>query len=47
MDKEVPANDLDYFLLGKPAMRKQYNDYVNSGGGVTGPYGYIMPQQTK
>ena len=47
MDKEMPANDLDYFLMGKPAVRKQYDEYVSSGGGVTGPYGYIMPQQAK
>ena len=43
-DKEMPANDVDYFLMGNPSLRKQYTDYVTSGGGVAGPYGYIMPR---
>ena len=46
-DKELPANDLDFFLMGKPSVRKQYNNYVTSGGGVAGPYGYIMPLDSK
>ena len=44
LDKEAPANDVDFFLVGNPSLRKQYTDYVTSGGGVTGPYGYIMPR---
>jgi pilus assembly protein CpaC len=46
-DKEMPANDIDFFLMGKPDVRKQYSDYVTSGGGVAGPYGYIMPLEPK
>ncbi len=46
-DKNLPANDVDFFLMGKPDVRKQYNDYVTSGGGTVGPYGYIMPLSTK
>jgi pilus assembly protein CpaC len=46
-DKELPPNDIDFFLMGKPAVRKQYTDYVTSGGGVAGPYGYIMPLAPK
>lgn len=47
LDKELPPNDMDFFLGGKPAVRKQYTDFVTSGGGTTGPYGYIMPLTAK
>jgi pilus assembly protein CpaC len=47
LDKEMPANDIDFFLGGKPSVRKQYTDFVTSGGGTTGPYGYIMPPSAK
>lgn len=46
-DKTRPPNDIDFFLMGKPEVRKQYTDYVTSGGGVAGPYGYIMPLEPK
>ncbi len=46
-DKTLSPNDVDFFLMGKPDVRKQYNDYVKSGGGTVGPYGYIMPLSTK
>ena len=46
-DKDLPANDIDYFLMGRPEVRKQYTDYVTSGGQLTGPYGYIMPPEPK
>ena len=44
LDKETPSNDIDFFLVGNPSVRKQYTDYVISGGGMQGPYGYIMPR---
>ncbi len=44
LDKEAPSNDIDFFLVGNPSVRKQYTDYVISGGGMQGPYGYIMPR---
>jgi pilus assembly protein CpaC len=47
LDKELPPNDMDFFLGGKPAVRKQYTDFVTSGGGTAGPYGYIMPLTAK
>jgi pilus assembly protein CpaC len=47
LDKELPPNDMDFFLGGKPAVRKQYTDFVTSGGGRAGPYGYIMPLTAK
>ncbi len=46
-DKTLPANDIDLFLMGRPEVRKQYTEYVTSGGGLTGPYGDIMPLETK
>ncbi len=46
-DKSMPPNDVDFFLMGKPDVRKQYNDYVTSGGGNAGPYGDIMPLSPK
>lgn len=46
-DKQLPGNDVDLFLMGRPEVRKRYNDYVTSGGEVQGPYGYIMPLPPK
>jgi pilus assembly protein CpaC len=43
LDKTVPSNDVDFFLLGEMEKRKNYTDYVTKGGGVQGPYGYILP----
>lgn len=42
LDSRLPANDVDFFLNGQMEVRKRYNDYVNSGGEVKGPYGHII-----
>ena len=42
LDSRLPANDVDFFLNGQMDVRKRYNDYVNSGGDVKGPYGHII-----
>ena len=42
MDQRLPANDVDAFVLGKLERRKEYVDYVTSGGSVEGPYGHII-----
>jgi pilus assembly protein CpaC len=42
LDSRLPANDVDFFLNGQPEVRKRYDDYVNSGGDVKGPYGHII-----
>jgi pilus assembly protein CpaC len=47
LDKSMPPNDVDFFLMGKPDVRKEYIDYVTSGGGSAGPYGDIMPLSPK
>ncbi|HEY2534394.1 MAG TPA: type II and III secretion system protein family protein [Xanthobacteraceae bacterium] len=41
-DTTVPSNDVDFFLLGEMERRKQYTDYVATGGEVQGPYGYMI-----
>jgi pilus assembly protein CpaC len=46
-DKTLPANDVDFFLMGRPEVRKQYIEYVTSGGQLTGPYGDIIPLDPK
>lgn len=46
MDNRLPANDVDFFLNGQMDVRKRYNDYVNSGGEVKGPYGHIIAPRT-
>jgi pilus assembly protein CpaC len=46
-DKTLPSNDIDLFLMGRPEVRKQYTEYVTSGGQLTGPYGDIMPLELK
>jgi pilus assembly protein CpaC len=45
LDSRLPANDVDFFLNGQMDVRKRYNDYVNSGGDVKGPYGHIIAPQ--
>src|SRR5205823_6243388 len=42
LDSRMPANDVDFFLNGQMEVKKRYNDYVNSGGDVKGPYGHII-----
>ncbi|MCP1837143.1 pilus assembly protein CpaC [Bradyrhizobium sp. USDA 4538] len=42
LDSRLPANDVDFFLNGQMEVRKRYDDYVNSGGDVKGPYGHII-----
>jgi pilus assembly protein CpaC len=42
LDSRLPPNDVDFFLNGQMEVRKRYNDYVNSGGDVKGPYGHII-----
>jgi pilus assembly protein CpaC len=46
-DKTLPSNDIDLFLMGRPEVRKEYTEYVTSGGQLTGPYGDIMPLEPK
>ncbi len=47
LDSRLPANDVDFFLNGQMEVRKRYNDYVNSGGEVKGPYGHIIAPDTR
>lgn len=42
LNSRLPANDVDFFLNGQMEVRKRYDDYVNSGGDVKGPYGHII-----
>jgi len=42
LDNSLPTNDADFFLMGEMELRKKYNDYVTSGGGVQGPYGHLI-----
>jgi pilus assembly protein CpaC len=42
LDNHVPTNDVDFFLMGQMEQRKEYRDYVTSGGGIQGPYGHII-----
>lgn len=47
LDSRLPANDVDFFLNGQVEVRKRYNDYVNSGGDVKGPYGHIIAPEVR
>jgi pilus assembly protein CpaC len=42
LDSTIPTNDVDFFLFGETERRKQFNDYVTSGGDVRGPYGDMI-----
>lgn len=47
LDSRLPANDVDFFLNGQMEVRKRFNDYVNSGGEVKGPYGHIIAPENR
>jgi pilus assembly protein CpaC len=47
LDSRLPANDVDFFLNGQMDVRKRYDDYVNSGGEVKGPYGHIIAPEAR
>lgn len=47
LDSRLPANDVDFFLNGQMEVRKRYDDYVNSGGDVKGPYGHIIAPEIR
>ena len=42
LDNHVPTNDVDFFLMGQMEQRKEYREYVTSGGDIQGPYGHII-----
>jgi pilus assembly protein CpaC len=42
LDQRIPANDVDFFLNGQTDLRKEYREYVTSGGAIKGPYGHIL-----
>lgn len=43
LDATLPANDADLFAMGDLDRKKRYRDYVTTGGGLQGPYGYMLP----
>ena len=43
LEQRLPGNDADLFLMGTPDVAKKYRDYVATGGGLQGPYGYLLP----
>jgi len=43
LEQRLPGNDADLFLAGAPDIAKKYRDYVSTGGGLQGPYGFLMP----
>ena len=46
LDSRLPANDVDFFLMGQPEVKKEYTDYVESGGGLQGPVWLHHPART-
>ena len=42
LDKTIPPNDLDFFVGGKFEMLKDYQNFVERGVGVAGPYGHVI-----
>jgi pilus assembly protein CpaC len=47
LDARLPPNDVDFFVNGQMEVRKRYNDYVNSGGELKGPYGHIIAPEAR
>lgn len=45
LESRLPANDVDFFLLGQPEVKKEYSEFVTKGGEIKGPYGHmILPE---
>jgi len=42
LDSRLPGNDVDVFLNGQFERKKEYRDYVTTGGDVQGPYGHMI-----
>ena len=42
LDNYLPTNDVDFFLMGEMEQKKEFRDYITSGGGIQGPYGHII-----
>ena len=42
LDNYIPTNDVDFFLMGEMEQRKEFRDYITSGGDIQGPYGHII-----
>lgn len=47
LEQPLPGNDADFFLMGQSEVGKKYKDYVSTGGGLQGPYGFLMPTDIK
>jgi pilus assembly protein CpaC len=45
-DTTLSANDIDLFLMGDTERKKQYTEWVTTGGGLNGPYGHILTDLT-
>lgn len=43
LDASLPSNDADFFLFGEEEVPKRYTEFVSSGGGISGPYGHLVP----
>jgi len=41
-DNTAPTNDPQFFLTGRQEMRKDLNQFMETGGSMTGPYGHIL-----
>jgi pilus assembly protein CpaC len=44
LDRRIPSNDLDFFLMRQMELRKETDKYVTNGA-ARGPYGHIVPVQ--
>jgi pilus assembly protein CpaC len=42
-DQHLEGNDVDVFAMGQLERKKQYREWVTSGGEEKGPYGHILP----
>ncbi len=46
LDSRLPANDVDFFLMGQPEVKKEYSDYVGRGGEAQGAVRSHDPART-
>lgn len=45
LDRSLPANDPDLFLMGQLEVPKEYRHYVEAGVGIQGPYGHLLKRE--
>jgi pilus assembly protein CpaC len=47
LEQRLSGNDIDLFLMGQTEADKKKHDYIARGGGLQGPYGFLLPSAVR